>query len=82
MKDRVKIKFSPVRSEIRMFKGKSKINYLVIKFKDDKNKNSEYHVFAEVQAMKAASDFSKKINKKFKPSMNSRQKWDIVWREK
>jgi hypothetical protein len=79
MKIKPKIKFSSFRSEIKMVKGKTKANYLVLRFKDDNNKNSEYHVFAEVQAKNSASDIGKRIGKKFKKSMNSRNRWDSIW---
>ncbi|MDZ4810573.1 MAG: hypothetical protein SGI96_20225 [Bacteroidota bacterium] len=81
MRIKPKIKHSPFRSEIKMVKGKSKANYLVIRFKDDKNNYSEYHVFAEVQALNAASDIGQKLGKTFKSSMNSRRRWNIIWKE-
>ena len=72
------LKTSDFRSEMRTIKTQN-ANYLVIKFKDDKNDNSEYHVYAEV----IASDAAEKCSKEFKVSLgqndNTRTKWDKIW---
>jgi len=75
------IKHSPLRSEIRTIKGKSKTNYLVIRFWDDNNKNWEYHVYAEVIAKQAVRDIGKNFGYNFpiQRDPNSRKLWDKVW---
>ena len=79
------IKKSNFRSEIRTFKGK-KGNYLIIKFKDDKNKTDEFHVYAEVIAKEAARDIANVLGIKLPPNKkkneaNVRTIWDFVWKE-
>jgi hypothetical protein len=77
----VSIKKSALRSEIRTIKGKSKTNYLVIRFWDDNNQNWEYHVYAEVIAKQAVRDIGKRFGYNFpvRKDPNSRTLWDKVW---
>ena len=78
MSNKIAKKQSGLRSEIRTIKTK-KGNYLVIRFKDDKNIKSEYHIYAEVKGTEAALDCSKEFNVILKKSDNTRVKWDKIW---
>lgn len=75
-----RVKSSAPRSEIRTVTDGSS-NYIVMRFWDDKNKNWEYHVYAEVVAKEAARDVAShlKIELPSSNTHNVRQLWDILW---
>lgn len=72
-------KKSDFRSEFRTYKGKSGKNYLAIRFKDDKNSNSEYHIYAEVIAKDAAIDIDPDLISLKDEGKNVRKIWDKLW---
>ena len=78
MANKIATKRSSLRSEIRTIKTK-KGNYLVIRFKDDKNSKAEYHVFAEINATEATVDCGKEFDVVLKKKDNTRTKWDKIW---
>jgi hypothetical protein len=78
MAKKIKKKQSGLRSEIKTIKTENG-NYLVIRFKDDKNIKAEYHIYAEIKGTEAALDCSKEFNVIFKKSDNTRAKWDRIW---
>lgn len=73
-------KTSSLRSEIRTIKTK-KGNYLVIRFEDDKNLKSEYHIYAEVKGTEAAIDCAKEFDVVLNKKDNTRTKWDKIWKK-
>lgn len=78
-----RVKSSAPRSEMRTVTD-GKRNYIVIRFWDDKNKNWEYQVFAEVVAKEAARDVAEHLGVSLPPSdkANVRTLWNILWNEK
>ena len=79
MTKKIARKKSSLRSEIRTIKTKNG-NYLVIKFEDDKNGNSEYSVYAEIKGTDAAIDCAKEFNVVLSKKDNTRTKWDKIWK--
>ena len=76
-------KSSEFRSEFKSIKSPNGHNYLVMRFKDDKNKNWEYHVYAEVIASDVAQEFSiVKKREGRKSELNTRERLDILWNKK
>lgn len=78
-----RIKSSTPRSEMRTVSDGNS-NYIVMRFWDDKNKNYEYHVYAEVVAKEAARDIAQHLDVQLLSSdtHNVRQLWDTLWNEK
>lgn len=76
-------KSSQFRSEFKSIKSSNGHNYLVMRFRDDKNKNWEYHVYAEVIASEVADEFGISKRKKSRISdLNTRERFDILWNKK
>ena len=78
-----RVKSSAPRSEMRTVTDGNH-NYIVMRFQDDKNKNWEYHVYAEVVAKEAARDIALHLGLELPSSdtHNVRQLWDIIWDKK